>query len=278
VFRTGPGVSLDVVVVDNVSVDGTVEAVRASFPQVRVLANASNVGFAAANNQGAAATVGRYALFLNPDTEVKPGALEHLVAFADRHPDASATTCRLENRDGTLQQSCFHFPSLRMAFYGFFPLVPMDSVANGRYPVETFGRVFEPEHVLGACLMVRRDALERIGGWDEHFFMYFEETDLCYRLHKAGARMLYTPDCSVVHYGGQSTGPVKEEMSVAFYRSQWMFYRKHYSWIRAAALKGIVAIGLVYWLARTLKNAVQGRIGRPLLQTRLRGYGRILVA
>ncbi len=217
-------------------------------------------------------------LFLNPDTEVTEGVLSGLLQFADSHKDASAFTCRLLNSNGTLQQSCFHFPNLRMAVFGFFPVVPMDAVINGRYPPEYYDRVFGPEHVLGACLMVTRDALEKVGRWDEKFFMYFEETDLCYRLTQAGYTTLYTPEISVIHHGERSTSTEHEKMSVEFYRSQAYFYRKHYGVGRVIALKAIVVLGLAFWAARSCVSFMRRRIAWTLLQTRLSNYSRILLA
>lgn len=270
--------ALEVILVDNLSSDGTVGAVQSAFPQVRILANQENVGFARGNNQGLRASSGKYVLFLNPDTEVGKGALAGLLRLAQEHPEASAFTCRVLNPDGSLQHSCFHFPSLKMAFYGFFPIVPMDSVANGRYPEGQFNRIFRPEHVLGACLMFRRDALVELGGWDERFFMYFEETDLCYRLKHAGQITLYTPEVSIIHYGGRSTAAVPEKMSVAFYRSQSYFYRKHYSVPKFLALKGIVSFGLLFWTSRTCKGLIRRRITWAQFRARLDSYVRILFA
>ena len=278
IYAQAAEVALEVIVVDNASSDGTVEAVRDAFPQVQLLANRENLGFARGNNLGLRASGGRYVLFLNPDTEVGEGALAGLVRLAEAHPEAAAFTCRLLNPDGSLQHSCFHFPNLRMAFYGFFPLVPMDSPANGRYPAEQYERLFQPEHVLGACLMFRRRVLEELGGWDERFFMYFEETDLCYRLWRAGHVILYTPEVSIVHYGGRSTAPLPEKMSVAFYRSQSYFYRKHYSPWAFLALKGIVLGGLLFWTARTCRGFLRRRIGGAQFLARLASYGRILLA
>lgn len=278
IYRWPPDRPFELIVVDNVSSDGSADAVRASFPQVRLFESSENAGFAHGNNRGTQESAGRCVLFLNPDTEVREGTLTGLVQFADTHPEAAAYTCRLVNPDGGLQMSCFRFPNLKMAFFGFFPLVPMDSLANGRYPSETFDREFQPEHVLGACLMIRRDALNALGGWDGRYFMYFEETDLCYRLRRSGQTVLYTPACTVVHHGGRSTAAVHEKMSVAFYCSQSYFYRRHYGLVAYTALKAIVALGLCFWTARSLKNFIQGRIDGALLRTRLSGYLGILQA
>lgn len=273
-----PTCAYEVFVVDSASSEPVPARVREAYPWVKVIASPENIGFARSNNLALQQAGGRLVLFLNPDTLVHEGSLDGLVAFADAHPQAAAYTCRLINPDGSLQMSCFHFPSLHMAFYGFFPRVPMDSEANGRYPAAAFDTEFAVEHALGACLMLRRDALEAVGGWDGRYFMYFEETDLCYRLTQRGLSTLYTPAVSIVHYGGGTTASVKEKMSVAFYRSQSYFYRKNYPWWRFVALKIIVFFGLGYWAARTLKNYLQRRIDGELFRTRFSGYAKILVA
>jgi hypothetical protein len=278
IYREPPVATFEVIVVDNVSADGTVEAVRGAFPQVKLLASQKNLGFARGNNLGLRESSGDLVLFLNPDTEVGPGALAGLVRLAEGHPEVAAFTCRLLNPDGTLQHSCFHFPSLAMAFYGFFPFVSMDSVANGRYPAEQFALPFQPEHILGACLMFRRQALVALGGWDERYFMYFEETDLCFRLRRAGMVALYTPEVSVIHYGGRSTVAAPEKMSVAFYRSQGCFYRQHYSSFVLVALKVIVCFGLLFWTARSAKGFLRRRITWGQFRARLASYAQILIA
>jgi GT2 family glycosyltransferase len=277
IYRTTSGIAFEVVVIDNASTDGSVEAIQHSFPQVNLIRNPSNSGLAAAMAQGVSASTGRYVLYLNPDTEILDGTLAGMLRFADAAPDAAGFSCRLLNRDRSLQHSCFRFPNLRMAFYGFFPSVPMDSVANGRYPPECYDTVFEPEHVLGAFLMVRRSAIEEVGGWDARFFMYFEETDFCYRLTQSGHAIRYCPDFSVIHYGGRSTSQIQEEMSVEFYRSQARFYRKNYGLVKVVALKAIVMLGLAFWAARSSASFVRGRIGGALLRTRLVNYVRILL-
>jgi GT2 family glycosyltransferase len=277
IYEETSGIDFEVLVIDNASRDDSVAAVREKYPQATMIANKGNAGLSAAMSQGVDASSGRYILYLNPDTEMIGDTLGGVVRFADSHPETAGFACKLLNPDRTLQHSCFRFPNLRMAFYGFFPRVPMDSVENGRYPEETYNTVFEPEHVLGAFLMVRRSAVEKIGGWDARFFMYFEETDFCYRLIQSGHRILYCPDCALIHYGGRSTSAVHEEMSVEFYRSQAFFYRKNYGLGRYLLLKAIVALGLSSWALRSTAAVVRGRIDGALFRTRLRNYARILL-
>ena len=190
------GGQAEVIVVDNASTDGTAALVRDAFPTVRLLANATNRGFGAANNQGMAAARGRYFFLLNPDTVVLPGVLETLVAFLDAHPQAGMAAPRLLNPDGSLQRNAFRFPGLAQVALDLFPLHPrlLESALNGRYPQER--RATEPfaiDHPLGAALFVRRAVWEQTGGFDEGYFMYAEEVDWCRRIRQAGWSVWQVP-------------------------------------------------------------------------------------
>jgi N-acetylglucosaminyl-diphospho-decaprenol L-rhamnosyltransferase len=270
------GLDVELFVVDNASSDGSAELVAERFPLVTVIANRENVGFGQANNRAFARARGRYLLVLNPDTAVEPDALRELVKLADAHPNIGAIGPRLEYPDGSFQHSAFKFPDLRQAFFGFFDVIPIDSPLNGRFPPERYRRPFRAEHLLGACLMLRREALDQVGWFDRRYFMYFEETDLCARLHAAGWLCLYTPSARVTHIQGAATSADPERMSVEFHRSQARFYRRHRGLIGYALLKMIVWPGVGYRLARSVRAYLRGRIDRPLLLTRLGGYWKIL--
>jgi N-acetylglucosaminyl-diphospho-decaprenol L-rhamnosyltransferase len=270
------GLAVELFVVDNASRDGSAEMVAERFPEATLIASERNLGFGRANNLAFARARGRYVLMLNPDTEVRPDALRELLAFADGHPEAGVVGARLDYPDGRFQHSAFRFPDLGQALFGFFDVVPIDSPINGRYRPEQFERDFPAEHLLGACLLLRREALEQVGGFDPRYFMYFEETDLCMRLRRAGWQNLFTPDARVVHVSAASTSAAPERMSVEFHRSQAYFYRKHYGLPGYAALKVIVWLGTAYRLARSLRAYLRGRIDRPLLVERLGGYWSIL--
>lgn len=270
------GLRADVFIVDNAPGDGTAEMVRRQHPRAHLIEPGTNLGFGRANNLAIATGTGRYHLVLNPDTVICPGALAALVAFADRHARAGMVTPRLLNPDGSLQHSCFLFPNLRMAWLGFFPVVPMDSTHNGRYPEARYAAPFAPQHALGACLLVRRTAIDDVGPFDPRYFMYFEETDWCYRMRQRGWQVLYTPDASVVHVGAGTTRALAEEMSAQFARSQAQFFRKHRGLPGYLALKVIVVTGLMHWLARSSLAYLRRRLPAPLLRQRLRNYWRIL--
>ena len=198
----------DTVVVDHGSTDGTLDLVR-SRPGVRLVEQA-NRGLAAGWNRGIAETDGRYVLILNADAWLLPGALARLARHADEHPGAAVVGPRLLNQDGTLQRSVRGFPTLwRLATEYLFlrKLAPRSRALNAFY-AGGFGhdRPREAEFLMGACLLVRREAIEAVGTVDEDFFLFSEETDWCYRFRQAGWTVLFTPEAEAVHVGGASHG------------------------------------------------------------------------
>ena len=273
-----PAEAAQVVVVDNASGDRSVEAARAALPGAELIASSTNEGFGRGVNRGIEATSAPYILVLNPDAVLQPGALPEIVRFAEEHPKAGLVGPRLLNADGSLQHSCFKLPSLRMAFYGFFPLVPLDSSANGRYLSSEYERPHPVEHLLGACVLVRRAAIDAVGPMDESFWMYFEETDWCRRMLMSGWQVLYTPSATVVHLGAHSTSREPERMSAAFHHSQARYFRKHHGWLGYLALKMITLAGVLFWLARSARARVRGRIDAQTFRRRLDSYWRIAIA
>lgn len=277
VFEDAGDLGVEVIVVDNASRDGTPEMVAELFPSVRLIANEENVGYGGGLNAGIAEARGRYLLVLNQDIAVKPGSLRALVDFAETHPSAGAVGPRLEYEDGRFQHSAFRFPDWKQAFFGFFDgLVPLDSEQNGRYPTDQLYRAFVAEHLLGACLLLRREAIEQVGAFDPTYFMYYEETDLCARLTRAGWRNYYVPAARVMHVSAASTSAASEKMSVEFHRGQAIFYRRHRGAEGYLVLKLIVWAGTGYRLARSLRAYARGRIDGSLLRERIVGYWRIL--
>jgi N-acetylglucosaminyl-diphospho-decaprenol L-rhamnosyltransferase len=272
------GVPAEIVVLDNASTDDTVELVRREFPQVRLIASPSNAGFGRGCNQAWRETSAPYVLLLNPDAQLQPGAVLALLAFARATPDAGLIGPRLLNPNGTLQHSCFRFPNLRMVRTGLFFDLPIDSPQNGRYLEAEYERPHPVEHLLGACLLIRRAAIEQVGLLDEGFFMYFEETDLCYRMQAAGWQNWYTPSATAVHVGAHSTSRDPERMSAIFFQSQARFWRKHYPWQQQIALKGLTILGLCVWSARTLRGLLCRRIDAEKMRRRFASYWTIACA
>jgi GT2 family glycosyltransferase len=240
----GPRGSFKVYVVDNSSSDGTVEVVRRDFPEVRLIANGENVGFAAANNQAIRESRSRYILLLNPDTTVLPGAVDGLVAFMDSHPEVSAAGPALLNTDGTAQRTGVRFPANWNILCEtlFLDRVFPESKTFGRhkelYMDSSMPR--EVDFVHGAALMARRKAVERIGGLDDGFFMYFEETDWCWRIKADGGKVYYSAVDGIVHHGGSEVGHFDEQRLVHYHASLFRFYNKHYGTVRLMLLRPIL--------------------------------------
>jgi N-acetylglucosaminyl-diphospho-decaprenol L-rhamnosyltransferase len=199
----------EVVVVDNGSSDGSADVVREQLPGVRLIEQ-ENVGLAAGWNRGLEAASGRYVLILNSDAWLTDGSLRRLVTFADQHPEAAIVGPRLLNPDGTLQRSVRGFPTLwRLATEYFFlrKLAPRSRALNAFY-ANGFDHqeVREAEFLMGACMLVRREAVEQVGPLDEAFFLFSEETDWAYRFRDAGWKVLFFPGAECVHVGGASHG------------------------------------------------------------------------
>lgn len=240
--------SLQVFVVDNASRDGSAEMVRADFAGVTLVANLDNRGFAAANNQALACATGRYWLLLNPDTEIRAGALETLVAFMGEHPRAGVCGPRLVYGDGTLQHSAFGFPSLAQVYLDLFPSNwrLAESRLNGRYPRSWYARgvPFPIDHPLGACLMVRAEAVAQVGLLDEGYFIYAEEVDWCMRFKRAGWEIWCVPAAEIVHHEARSTQQFRDRMYVELWKARWRLFHKHYSPRFRWAARQIIRFGL----------------------------------
>jgi len=246
-----------VLVVDNASTDDSALMVRQDFPWVRLIENRENLGFAPANNQAIRESCGRFVLLLNSDTVVHPGALETLVAFLDAHPKAGAAGARLLNPDGSVQPACH--PMLT-PWREFWRLSFLDNVIRkSTYGARTWKASVpqQVEAIKGACLLLRRQALDQVGLLDESYFMYTEEVDLCYRLARAGWQLWWIPQATVVHYGEASSRQVARAMYVQLYRSKVQFYRKFGGDSRADFFKRLVR--LAYW-----PRLVVAAMGAPL--------------
>ncbi len=258
IYEQAGEVGFEVIVIDNASSDDSTEMVRTEFPQVCLIENSENKGFAAANNQGLALAKGRYVLLLNSDTVILDNAIAKTVAFAEDNPDAAAVGCRVLNQDRTLQQTCFMFPSIlnmilsSSYLYKLFP--------SGRF----FGRermtrwdrsnVCEVDVVTGCFLLMRRDAMEQVGPMDERFFMYGEETDWCYRSKQAGWKIIFTPHAEIIHLGGESSKQVATRMILLRRGSRLLFFKKHKGRFAYASACLLIALffflRLPYWLAK----------------------------
>jgi len=270
IYRSDGLVRFAVHVVDNGSGDGTVEMLQQEFPQVHVLANDRNVGFAVANNQGLRQCRGRYVLCLNSDTILRPDTLSSMVAFLDAHRDAGAAGCRLLNADGSFQLS-FAYP------HGLGGDLKQKWIAWGTRNSRWFRQWYARRHeqveevgvVVGAFLMVRREVIEQIGAFDESFFMYFEDSDWCYRIRQQGWKVFYVPEVEIIHLHGQTSKQRSRQFAVQFRQSQLKFYAQHlprfsFHVLRVALVaKALINMGRAWvrgWGAR--RNVSREEIGQ----------------
>jgi len=266
VYETTPRDSLEVIVVDNASQDGSVEMVKNEFPAVKLVANSSNVGFAKANNQGIKAAQGRYVLLLNSDTVVLGDAIAETITFADANADAGVVGCRVLNADRTLQPTCFMFPSalnILLSSTYLYKLFPRSKLF-GREHMTWWKRddVREVDVVTGCFMLIRRDVFDKIGLLDTDYFMYGEETDFCYRCKKAGFRNYFYPSAQIIHLGGASSRQMEPAMILQARASILLFLRKHRGYVPYSLACIFFAVGALsrvpYWLAKAL-TCRQGR-------------------
>lgn len=242
-------VDLEVLVVDNASTDGSMGVLR-EHPEVQGLRNEANVGFARAVNQALAVAKGRFVLLLNPDTRIESPVFRQLLAFAEAHPGAGIVGPRLVNPDGTLQTSAYRFPTLVQAagtILGLKRLVPMNwlRARAGRWLGRWFGQLDahrtprQVDLVTGACMLVRRQVLDAIGGLDPRFFLYFEEKDYCLRARRAGFGTYFDPSAEVVHVIGGSSRSDPRITVVERCRSMRQYHDKHGSPATRLVLRGL---------------------------------------
>ncbi|MBI4557217.1 MAG: glycosyltransferase family 2 protein [Candidatus Hydrogenedentes bacterium] len=235
----------EVVVVDNASADGSADMVARDFPEVVLVRNARNEGFARGCNQGMQAGRGRYFLLLNSDTTIVEDAVSDLVSFMDKFEGAGAGGCALLFPDGYLQPSCGWFPSLRAGFFRMLSVRALfqrvvDKRKHFSSPFLSYAQHWKERDVdwiVGACLIVRREAAEQVGLMDETIFLFAEEWDWCYRIKKAGWRIIYTPGPKVIHLGSASWTMSDGKRVRAILASQQYFYRKHFGRTRATMFK-----------------------------------------
>jgi GT2 family glycosyltransferase len=249
----------EVIVSDNGSTDGSIEFIRGSYPQVHVIENGRNLRFAKANNVGIRASRGEYVLILNPDTIIHDGTLDRMIGFADEHPQVGAFGCRVLNADGSYQASASPFTSFKGEWISALYLRWLGRVngwfTSDRYPGWRGTTQRQVDWLAGCFMLVRGDVLKSIGGFDEQFFYYYEDVDLCRRIWQAGYPIVYVPDATITHLGGQSTTGRFARLPFALDSqvTRYLYYYKYYGrsgvrrarWITfASVLLRLLSLGL----------------------------------
>lgn len=227
-------ISAEIIVVDNASDDGSVESIKEKFPSVKLIVNEKNVGFGAANNIAMLHASGKYFLLINPDTIVREDTFIKMISFFEQNPEAGIAGCKVLNADGSLQLACRRgFPGPWTSFtkvMGLSTLFPKSRLF-ARYNLTYLdeNKTYEVDAVSGAFMMLRKEVYDKIGGFDQEFFMYGEDLDLCYRTQQAGYKVFYVHSTEIIHYKGESTKRSSMDETKVFYDAMHLFVRKHFS-------------------------------------------------
>ncbi|HLB25801.1 MAG TPA: glycosyltransferase family 2 protein [Nitrospirota bacterium] len=266
VYTTAGGLDVEAVVVDNATTDGSIEAVRARFPQARIIVNDKKEGFSANNNKGLRAAKGEFLMLLNDDTVVHEGALEMMAGFLEAHPEAGAAGAMLINPDGTPQFTGRGTPGIGAAVMislGLHRLFPDNPVTSKYYMKKgSYSEAEEVESVNGAAMMVRREALDKAGYLDEGFFLFCEDVDWSIRIREAGYKLFFLPGARITHFRGSSTGG-RRAVKI-YHKSLMRFYRKHYAKKHVFLVNWLVYLGifirfLIYYAYGGVRRKTPGR-------------------
>ncbi len=269
VRRASSGLAVETWVVDNNSVDDSVEMVREKFPEVKLIANKENVGFSKANNQAIRLSSGEYVLLLNPDTVVEEDTFSKCIAFMDEHPAAGGLGVRMIDGSGKfLPESKRGFPTPWVAFcktFGLSSLFPKSKLFN-HYHLGYLSEhdVHEVDVLAGAFMLLRRSVLHQIGLLDEAFFMYGEDIDLSYRIVKSGFKNYYFPDTTIIHYKGESTKKGSLNYVRVFYQAMIIFAKKHFTGSQASLFVLMLQIAIYFRAFLTLISSLLQKIRLPL--------------
>jgi len=264
------GIPAEIIVVDNGSRDGSVEMVAQQFPEVHLIRNRENAGFARANNQALREAHGRFVVLINPDTVVQEDTFQVLLRFFEAHPEAGMVGCRILNPDGSLQLACRRsIPTPWVAFtklVGLSRLFPRSRLF-GRYNLTYLdpGEITEVEAISGSFMMVRREVVEQVGMLDERFFMYGEDLDWCYRIRQAGWKIYYVPDTQIVHYKGASSQKARLDTLLFFYRAMLLFARKHFRGRYLFLPQWFLMLGIGFRAAVSFAHGLLRRLRWPLV-------------
>jgi GT2 family glycosyltransferase len=252
VFNSQTNFKFEVIVIDNDSQDGTVEMVREKYPRVKLIEN-DNVGFGKSNNLGMQLATGDYILLLNPDTKVDRDNLQTMLNFMQSRPDVGIATCKLIKPDGTIDPASRRSePDPKVAFYRLSGLQYLFPKTFGAYNALRTdpNQSAELQACSGAYMFMSRACYEKTHGFDERFFMYGEDLDLCRKAREAGFKIWWHPETACVHYKGQSSSRAPQKMLYAFHEAMWIYYDKWYRKDQNFLMDGFVYIGVwgrYYW-------------------------------
>jgi len=237
IYETTKNISFEIIVVDNASSDGSIEMLKTEFPDVKIIANQENRFFARAHNQALKISQGKYLMILNSDTLILDNAFAKMVEFMDENPQCGAVGPKFLNKDFTVQSIGHRFPTF---IYGLFQLCfintifPNNPVRKKRFyeDINNINSPIEIDATGGACMLVRKEVVNKVGLLDENFLIYWEETDWCYRIHKDKWKIFYLCFAEVIHLGGEATMKKTTKLSLffekTFYNSMLYYYKKHY--------------------------------------------------
>ena len=265
IFEDKSRKQVEVFLIDNASFDKSAEMVKENFPQVKMVANQKNLGFARGANQGIKLSQGKYVFLLNPDAYVKADQMDKMIDFMEENKEIGVCGPMMTDEQGNLQYSCRRFPSYltsicssQSLLFRCFPRNPLSR--NYLLTKDSHREQMEVDWVSGSALLARKDVLDKIGGLDEKFFMYVEDVDLCYRVKKAGWKVFYFPNAKVQHLIGSSTKKEKPKMIIQHHKSIYYFYQKHYVpnfILSIAVLWGVFLRMGIALLGYTIKSSIK---------------------
>lgn len=275
VFDSDTEYTYEVIVVDNDSMDDSVHAIKEQFPQVHLIENHANTGFAKANNQAMEIAHGHYVLLLNSDTIVQPATLQTMLAYMEEHPAVGVSGCKVILPDGSLDKACRRgFPTPSASFYYAFGLSKLfpDTPRFNQYHLSYLdpNDTYPVDCLVGAFMLLRQETIAQVGGLDETFFMYGEDIDWCYRIKQTGWEIHYHSATYIVHYKGASSRRKPMKIIYEFHRAMWVFHRKHfkqrYSWFTNMAV--LSGIGLKFSLSVISNKLKPGTLAMRTLDSR----------
>lgn len=269
-------IQYEIIVVDNNSSDGSVEYIEQHFSGLTIIANKHNAGFTKANNQAAKLAKGRNLLILNSDTIIHPNSLDALVEYLNASPNVAIVGSKLKNPDGSLQLSCGIYPNLYNQFLyrtfisRIFPNNPILGVYQyGGWDYSTTRLV---DWVTGACLLIRKEIFERIGGFDENIFMFYEDVDLCFRVKKLGHNIVFFPDAEITHIQGGSWKNYRETPISHGCKSALYFFKKHYPYWQSYVLKLFLIVEILLSIIIFIPYLLLKGESTKDIKSRLKGY------